>query len=95
MTLGELTVFLTYLPRLTDYMAFVGDIIAQHRRTGVAYERIRPSRSTLDLELLDRTPVSLMGPIPEVEPPCGRTEPFEARGDRAHPPVSGRGGGHG
>ncbi len=37
----EFTLFLTYLPRLTDYMAFVGDIVAQHRRTGVAFERIR------------------------------------------------------
>ena len=38
-SVGELAVFLTYLPRLTGHMAFAGDIIAQHRRTGVAFER--------------------------------------------------------
>ena len=57
-SLGELTVFLTYLPRLTDYMAFVGDIIAQHRRTGVAFERIQALAVDAPFEaLLDRTRV--------------------------------------
>ena len=67
MSLGDLTVFLTYLPRLTDYMAFVGDIIAQHRRTGVSFERIRnlavdaPTSSLLDRSRFpspDRSPRS-------------------------------------
>ncbi|MGI8514645.1 MAG: ABC transporter ATP-binding protein [Acidimicrobiia bacterium] len=62
MSLGELTVFLTYLPRLTDYMAFVGDIIAQHRRTGVAFERIRQlAVDSTDADLLDKTRVPLSG----------------------------------
>lgn len=78
MSLGDLTVFLTYLPRLTDYMAFIGDIIAQHRRTGVAFERIRElAVDASDQDLLDRTLVSLQGEIPEVEPPQGRVEPLQ------------------
>jgi ATP-binding cassette subfamily B protein/ATP-binding cassette subfamily C protein len=77
LSIGELTLFLTYLPRLTDYMAFVGDIIAQHRRTGVAYERIRAlAVDAPDEELLDRTPVPLEGPIPDIELPDIGIEPL-------------------
>ena len=65
-SVGDLAVFLTYLPRLTGYMAFAGDIIAQHRRTGVAYERIRALMvDAPDDEILDRTRVPLHGPLPE------------------------------
>ncbi len=57
---GDLTVFLVYLPRLTDYMAFIGDIIVQHRRTGVAFERVRAlAVDAGDDMLLDRTRVLL------------------------------------
>ncbi len=83
-TIGELTLFLTYLPRLTDYMAFVGDIIAQHRRTGVAYERMRAlAVDAPDEELLDRTRVSLEGDVPEIDLPDIGIEPLsklEVRG---------------
>jgi ATP-binding cassette, subfamily B, bacterial len=78
MSLGDLTVFLTYLPRLTDYMAFIGDIIAQHRRTGVAFERIRAlAVDATDDDLLDRTPVSLQGEVSDVASPAGDTEAFD------------------
>jgi len=80
----DLTLFLTYLPRLTDYMAFVGDIIAQHRRTGVAYERIRAlAVDAPDDELLDRERVSLEGDIPDIELPDIGIDPLhrlEVRG---------------
>jgi len=83
-TVGNLAVFLVYLPRLTDYMAFVGDIIAQHRRAGVAYERVRGlAVDAPDLELLDRTRVPLEGEIPEVVLPDIGIEPLrrlEVRG---------------
>jgi ATP-binding cassette subfamily B protein/ATP-binding cassette subfamily C protein len=71
-------VFLTYLPRLTDYMAFVGDIIAQHRRTGVAYERIRRlAVDAPDTDLLDRSRVSLQGDIPDIDLPDIGIEPLQ------------------
>ncbi|HKX75284.1 MAG TPA: ABC transporter ATP-binding protein, partial [Acidimicrobiia bacterium] len=77
-SVGELAVFLTYLPRLTDYMAFVGDIIAQHRRTGVAYERIRAlAVDAPDEELLDRQRVPLSGNLPQVPLPAIGIEPLE------------------
>jgi ABC-type multidrug transport system fused ATPase/permease subunit len=76
-TVGELAVFLTYLPRLTDYMAYVGDILAQHRRTGVAYERIRAlAVDAPDRDLLDRTRLPLEGDIPEIDLPDIGIEPL-------------------
>jgi ABC-type multidrug transport system fused ATPase/permease subunit len=78
-TVGELAVFLTYLPRLTGYMAFGGDILAQHRRTGVAYERIRAlTVDAPDEQILDRTRVPLEDD--SASPTVGhggRTEPFQ------------------
>jgi ABC-type multidrug transport system fused ATPase/permease subunit len=83
-SIGELALFLTYLPRLTDYMAFVGDIIAQHRRTGVAFERIRTlGVDAPDGELLDRTRVPLEGPIADIDLPDIGIDPLrklEVRG---------------
>ena len=76
-TIFDLTVFLTYLPRLTDYMAFVGDIVAQHRRTGVAFERIRAlAVDAPDEVLLDRDRVSLQGET-AIEFPTIGVEPLE------------------
>lgn len=77
-TVGELAVFLTYLPRLTSYMAFAGDIVAQHRRTGVAYERVRRlSVDAPDHALLDRARVPLQGVVAEPAPPS-LDEPFQS-----------------
>ncbi|HSL24921.1 MAG TPA: ABC transporter ATP-binding protein [Acidimicrobiia bacterium] len=77
LSLGGLTVFLSYLPRLTDYMAFLGDIIAQHRRTGVAFERIRALAVDAPTQaLLDRTPVPLLGEVPAPPEPADLDRPF-------------------
>lgn len=77
---GQLVIFLTYLPRLTFQLAFVGHIIAQHRRTGVAYERIRGlAVDAADEELLDRTRIPLQGELGELPP---RNRPDRDRLDR-------------
>src|SRR5690606_28200065 len=39
-TVGDFALFVTYLPRLTGVMTFVGLMVVQHKRTGVAYERL-------------------------------------------------------
>jgi ATP-binding cassette subfamily B protein/ATP-binding cassette subfamily C protein len=68
-SIGELVIFLSYLPRLTFYLAFIGHFIAQHRRTGVAFERIRRlAVDAPDEELLDRTRVPLDGELGELPP---------------------------
>ena len=40
-TVGDFALFLPFLPRLTGTMAFMGDMLAQIRRTGVAFERMQ------------------------------------------------------
>ncbi len=40
LSVGGLATFLVYIPRLTSYMAWAGDMVAQHNRTRVAYDRI-------------------------------------------------------
>lgn len=77
LSIGELVVFLTLLPRLTWYMAFVGHLIAQYRRTGVAFERMRRlSVDAEDEDLLDRTRVPLEGELGERPP---RIRPVDDR----------------
>lgn len=66
-TIGDLTVFLVYLPRLASQMAWIGNIFAQHRRAGVAFERIETT--TVDAPptaILDRTTVQFSDRSPTV-----------------------------
>lgn len=68
-TVGGLTVFFTFLPRLTGFMGFFGDILAQFRRTGVAYQRIKNLGVDIpDRVMLDRTRVPLSGRVPDLPP---------------------------
>ncbi|HZJ10395.1 MAG TPA: ABC transporter ATP-binding protein [Trueperaceae bacterium] len=39
-SVGDFALFVTYLPRLTFVMTFLGLMVVQHKRTGVAYERL-------------------------------------------------------
>src|SRR5690554_3264225 len=39
-TVGDFALFVTLLPRLTGTMSFMGLMFVQHKRTGVAYERL-------------------------------------------------------
>ena len=38
---GDFALFVAYLPRLTSTMSFVGNMMVNHRRTGVSFERLR------------------------------------------------------
>lgn len=40
LSVGSFALFLAYLPRLTQAMAFVGDMMAVHKRAGVSFERM-------------------------------------------------------
>ena len=73
-SVGDLVVFLIYLPRLTRSLAFIGRIVAQHRRTGVAYERLRSlSVDATDEDLLDRTRVPVRGQVLAPPAPAPRS----------------------
>ena len=39
-TVGDFALFVTFLPRLTGTISFLGAMLVQHKRTGVAFERL-------------------------------------------------------
>ena len=39
-SVGDFALFVAYLPRLTSIMSFLGAMLVQHKRTGVAFERL-------------------------------------------------------
>jgi len=39
-TVGDFALFVTFLPRLTSTVSFLGAMMVQHKRTGVAFERL-------------------------------------------------------
>jgi len=39
-TVGDFALFISYLPRLTSVMSFIGAMVVQHKRTAVAFERL-------------------------------------------------------
>ncbi len=39
-TVGDFALFVTFLPRLTETISFLGAMMVQHKRTGVAFERL-------------------------------------------------------
>ncbi len=72
-TVGDFALFVTLLPRLTYTMSFMGLMFVQHKRTGVAYERLgrlmvdAPVESLitprhLDLERREGTPFEYQAP---------------------------------
>ncbi len=75
-TVGDFALFVTYLPRLTGIMTFIGLMFVQHKRTGVAYER-------LGKMMVDAQVESLIEPHDydlEREQP-----PYMSRGERSEP----------
>jgi ATP-binding cassette, subfamily B, bacterial len=39
-TVGDFALFVTFLPRLTSTISFLGAMMVQHKRTGIAFERL-------------------------------------------------------
>lgn len=77
-TVGDFALFVTYLPRLTGVMTFIGLMVVQHKRTGVAYERVARLMVDAPVEALieprDHDLEHEQGPfVPAARP----TEPFK------------------
>jgi ABC-type multidrug transport system fused ATPase/permease subunit len=77
-SVGDFALFLTFLPRLTGTVSFMGEMLLQHRRTGVAVERLdgvlqgaSPERVVAD------APMHLTGPLPEFVDPRPLRIPLE------------------
>lgn len=64
---GDLAMFVFYLQRLSWNMFFFGDVIAQHKRVGVAFERIGELVPTASTDMaVAHNPLYMQGEAPEV-----------------------------
>lgn len=54
-TVGDFALFVSYLPRLTNSFSFMGLMVVQHKRTGIAYERLGRLMVDAPVEALVRT----------------------------------------
>ena len=78
-SVGDFALFAFYLPRLTGIMAFIGDMLAQHKRAGVSFERMtRLLQDAPPETLVQHTPLHLRGEVPKVvAPPLAAGESLE------------------
>lgn len=69
-TVGDFALFVAWLPRLSGIMAFYGNMLAQHRRTGVSLDRMMALLADAPPEkIVEPNPLHLRGPLPEVPQP--------------------------
>lgn len=65
LSIGDLAVFILVLPRVTDVMTFVGGMMAQQKRAGVAIERMEKLMVNAPKgQLVNTAPFALTGPAP-------------------------------
>ncbi len=73
-TVGDFALFVTYLMMLGEYMRYFGHMIAQHKRVGVAYQRLESFMDDAPPQrLVQPIPLYLEGDLPPV-PQVARTE---------------------
>jgi ABC-type multidrug transport system fused ATPase/permease subunit len=79
LAVGDLALFIQLLPRLTNVLTFIGgDVLAQHRRVGVATDRMRHLMVDAAPEkLVDPAPLHLTGPTPVFVPRAPEGEVFD------------------
>ena len=66
-TVGDFALFVTYLMTMGDYMRYFGYMIAQHKRVGVAYQRLNDFMSDAPAgTLVQPTELYLQGALPAV-----------------------------
>ena len=86
-TVGDFALFIAYLPRLTGSMSFFGAMLVQHKRTGVAFERLEGLLQDADADtIVAPHDLQLRGTFPEFRerrPAARRLERLELRGLRA------------
>ncbi len=68
-TVGDFSLFIAYLPQLSNAMGFFGRMLAQHRRVLVSYDRLQELVPGMDmLHTADRIPLHLHGNFPPIDP---------------------------
>lgn len=68
-TVGDLALFIQVLPRITNVLTFVGDMMAQHRRVGVALDRMEHLLvDAPEGRIMHPAPLDLTGPLAQFAP---------------------------
>ncbi|MDQ3699390.1 MAG: ABC transporter ATP-binding protein/permease [Chloroflexota bacterium] len=66
-SVGDLALFVAYLPRVTGYMLFFGEMYARHKRAGVSLTRmLELLRGARPLTLVEYRPIHVDGTLPDV-----------------------------
>ena len=66
-TIGDLALFISYLPRTTQFVFWISEMVAQHRRAGVSLTRMTELLKDAPPErLVEGGPLYESGPLPEV-----------------------------
>ena len=77
-TVGDLVLFIQLLPRITNVLTFVGDMVAQHRRVRVATDRMEHLLVDAPPEkIVDPAALDLAGTIPSYQPDAREGEPLQ------------------
>jgi len=95
-TVGDFALFVFYLEYLTETVAFVGEVMARYKQSGVSIERMLGlMQGAGPGALVAHGPVYVRGPLPEVpflpKTDADRLERLEVRGLTCRHPDSGRG----
>ncbi|HOQ98984.1 MAG TPA: ABC transporter ATP-binding protein [Anaerolineae bacterium] len=95
-TVGDFALFVFYLEYLTDTMAFVGEMMARYRQSGVSFERMLGLMQGAEPgTLVAHGPVYMRGALPEVpflpKTNADRLDRLEASGLTYRHPESNRG----
>ncbi len=76
-TVGDFALFISYLPRLTGVVSFLGAMMVQHRRTAVAFERLDGLLAGAGSEVVVAdAALHLSGPVPPFTDPRPATDPL-------------------
>lgn len=77
-TVGDFALFMQFLPSITGCLTFLGDVMAQHKRVRVAFDRIEHVLQDAKPEdIVNRTPLEFLGEIPEYVPGAREYTPLE------------------
>lgn len=95
-TVGDFALFVFFLQRMTGSISYLGDMLAQHRRTGVSIERMNALLDGApESSLVKHAPIHVDGAFPKVEAVEKRERhrlvQLEVRGLTYIHPTTGRG----
>lgn len=77
-SVGDFALFVTFLPRLTGTVSFLGAMMVQHRRTGVAFDRLDGLLAGAGPEVVvGPADLHLRGPMPPFADPRPEAVPLE------------------